>query len=90
MKGPIADLDGEQLPRDIIDASKKLLKLQKVAFKDALYTKEICNQLKTLYHEFRPYLPIITALKNIDFKQRHFEILKKVKEPPFEIEHDLS
>jgi dynein heavy chain, axonemal len=55
-----------------------------------VYTKEICNILKNLYQEFRPYLPIITGLKNVDFKIRHFEILRKSKEPSFEIEHDLS
>ena len=90
MEGPIADLDGEQLPRDILDASKKLVKLQRGPFREAVYTNQICNDLRNLYQEFRPYLPIITALKNIDFKIRHFEIVKKIRDPVFEIEHDLS
>ena len=38
MEGPISDLDGEQLPKDISDATKKLVKLQEGPFKDAVYT----------------------------------------------------
>lgn len=90
MEGPISDLDGEELPNQILEANRKLLRLMKGPFKEALYTKEVCNVLKGLYQDFRPYLPLVTGLKNPDFKIRHFEILKKTKEPPFEIEHDLS
>ena len=90
MEGPIADLDGEQLPRDIYDATKKLVKLQKGPFKDSVYTSQICSELRGLYLKFIPNLPIIVAFKNIDFKIRHFDIVRKLKDPIFEIEHDLS
>ena len=89
MQGPISELDGQQLPRDIIENEKKLIKLSKGPFRDTPYTKDICNNLRTKYAEMRPYLPIITALKNPDFKIRHFDILRKIRDPPFEIEHDL-
>lgn len=72
MEGPISDLDGEQLPKDISDATKKLVKLQEGPFKDAVYTSQICSELGNLYLKFGPNLPIVTAFKNIDFKIRHF------------------
>ena len=90
MEGPLTELDGEDVPRVILEANKSLLKLQKGPFREAVYTSKICNELRILYSEFRPFLPIITALKNIDFKKRHFEEVVKLRDPPFEIEHDLS
>ena len=65
------------------------MKLQKVSFKEAAYTSQICSELRVLYSEFRPYLPIIIALKNPDFKIRHFDIIRKLKDPIFDIDHEL-
>ena len=77
------------MPKEIIDATKQCMKLQKGAFKEAEHTAQICGELRLLYMEFRPYLPIIIALKNPDFKSRHFDIIRKLKEPAFKIEYDL-
>ena len=34
-------------------------------------------------------MPIIISLKNPDFKIRHFDIVRKLKDPEFDIDHDL-
>lgn len=90
LQGPIQELDGEELPKTIHEALRRLQKLQKGPFKEEVDTREICNVLKGRYQGIRPYLPIITGLKNKDFKIRHFDILRNSRDPPIEIEHDLS
>ena len=65
------------------------MKLQKQSFKEAVHTAQICSELRQLYQEFRPYLPIIISLKNPDFTIRHFDIVRKLKDPEFDIDHEL-
>jgi len=89
MNGPIYDLDGERLPEDILQATKALYKLQKVAFKELADTNLITGDLRNLYTEFRPYLPIIVSLKNPDLKPRHCEIIQKLSDPIFDLDYDL-
>lgn len=90
LAGHIASLDGEEVPNIIMGAIRSLQKMMKGPFKEVPQTREICLKLKELYSELKPFLPIIVALKNIDFKQRHYEILRKCKDPPFEIDHNLQ
>jgi len=40
----------------------------------------IANELRNLYLELKPYLPIISALKNPDLQTRHWEIINKTKD----------
>jgi len=48
----------------------------------------ISQELRGLYLELKPLMPIITSLKNVDFKSAHFDIVKK--DYGIEIKSDLS
>ena len=35
------------------------------------------KELRELYMEMKPYMPILSSFKNPDFKIRHYEIIEK-------------
>lgn len=49
----------------------------------------MCNELRKFYEEFKPYLPLILALKNPSLKMRHWDNIQKLRTPPLEIDIDL-
>jgi hypothetical protein len=50
-----------------------LLKLEKVEFKERKVTAQICYETRKFYEEFKPFLPLIMALRNPSLKMRHWE-----------------
>jgi len=50
----------------------------------------VCSDLRKLYESFKPYLPIIIALRNPSLKMRHWENLQNLRSPPiYELESDM-
>lgn len=89
MNGPISDLDRDKMPNEITLACKGLLKLAKQDLRVvAGMSVHIANELRNLYLELRPFLPIIVALKNPDLQPRHWDIINKIKEG-FVVDYDL-
>jgi dynein heavy chain len=89
MNGPISDLDRDRMPNEITLACKGLLKLAKQDLRVvAGMSVQIANELRNLYLELRPILPIIVALKNPDLQPRHWDIINKIKEG-FVVDYDL-
>ena len=81
MNGPLSDIDREKMPNEITLACRGLLKLAKQDLRVvAGMSINIANDLRNLYLEVRPYLPIITSLKNPDLQTRHWEIINKTRE----------
>jgi dynein heavy chain len=75
MNAPLGEMDREKIPQEITEACQTLLKLEKVDFKDRRATGMVCSDLRKLYESFKPYLPLILALRNPSLKMRHWENL---------------
>lgn len=63
MGGPLGDIDRDKIPQEITEACQSLLRLEKVTFKERRQTTQVCSDLRKLYESFKPYLPLIIALK---------------------------
>ena len=77
MNGEVAELDGEALPKEVDEAIQALKYLKTKHFKEYPFTAQICQELRDLYMQLKPFMPVLNSLKNPDFKVVHFEILKK-------------
>ena len=77
MNGEIAELDGEALPREVDEAIGALKVLKTKHFREHPFTAQICQELRDLYLVLKPFMPIVSSLKNPDFKIVHFDIIKK-------------
>ena len=50
----------------------------------------VCSDLRKLYESFKPYLPLIIALRNPSLKMRHWDNLQKLRNPPiYELENEM-
>lgn len=47
--------------------------MEKLDFKERKSTGFVCNELKKYYDKFKPFLPLIMALRNPCLKLRHWE-----------------
>lgn len=89
MKGPLVDIDRDLLTKDIIDTSARLLQLGRVDFKERRAIAQVAFDLRKLYDSFRPYLPLVCALRSPHLKSRHWESIVELRTPPLEIDSDL-
>lgn len=90
MNGPLGDIDRDKIPQEITDACQSLLRLERVDFRERKQTAQVCSDLRALYESFKPYLPLIVALKNPSLKMRHWENLQKLRNPPiYELESEM-
>jgi hypothetical protein len=46
--------------------------MEKVDFKEKRATGLVCNEIRKYYDSFKPYLPLIMALRNPSLKGRHW------------------
>ena len=81
MNGSISDELMSTLSQDIQQYSSAVGKLQKKDFRDKAETAAIANDLRKLYESFRPYLPLVVALKNKHMVSRHFQDIRNLREP---------
>lgn len=77
MNGEISELDGEQLPKEINEALATLKFLKIRHFKEYPHTALICQELRDLYQKMKPFMPVLSSLKNPDFKAVHYGIIEK-------------
>ena len=77
MNGEVAELDGDVLPKEIDEAIQTLKVLKTKHFKEHPYTMQITQELRDNYLQLKPFMPVLSSLKNPDFKLVHFEIVKK-------------
>lgn len=88
-KGPLCDLDRDQLTKDITEASQQLHRLGKVEFKERRAIALVALELRKLYDGFRPFLPLVCALRSPHLKTRHWASILELRSPPLEIDPDL-
>jgi hypothetical protein len=64
MHGAIQEPIMDSLPSSITESSQAIYRLAKIDFKEVPITNKICLDLRKLFEAFRPYLPLVVALKN--------------------------
>lgn len=72
MQGPLCEIDRDQLTEEVTDACHQLLKLATVEFKERRAIAHVAGTLRDLYESFRPYLPLVFALRSPHLKARHW------------------
>ena len=86
----MVNIDRDALNSKITEAASSLLKLSRVDFKERRAIANVAVVLRKLYDEFRPYLPLIYALRSPYLKGRHWAEIHDLKTPRLEIDPDLS
>ncbi|KXS21750.1 hypothetical protein M427DRAFT_107149 [Gonapodya prolifera JEL478] len=74
MHGAFSDLNAEDVEKNLTNAWRTMFKLVK-AFKDVPGCLNVANQVKDEMDQFKPYLPLIQALRNPGMRDRHWERL---------------
>ena len=73
MGGVLGGIEWDELTNEINKACTDLLKIEKINFKEKWSSAEIAKDLRKLYESFKPYLPLICALRNPTLKWRHWD-----------------
>ncbi len=69
-------LDPDQMEKDITTSWKKIFKVV-AAFKEKPDVLAIAMQIQQQIADFRPHLPLITALRNPGMRPRHWQLLSQ-------------
>lgn len=88
-KGPLNGIDRDQLIKHIQESSVALQKLIRQDFKERRIIAQVAIDLRKLFDDFRPYLPLIFALRSPFLKPRHWQSIIHLREPYLELESDL-
>lgn len=78
MQGILGQIDWDEITLEINKACSDLLKIEKVNFKEKWSSAEIAKDLRKLYEGFKPYLPLICALRNPTLKWRHWDKIQEL------------
>lgn len=76
MLGSFLDLNAEELERNLLNAWRNILKSVKF-FKNHPGPLSVSGILKNEIDEFKPYLPLIQALRNPGMRDRHWDRLSE-------------
>ena len=90
LQGPLIDIDREQLTKDIEEASIELERLAAYEFRETRQIIAVVVELKKLYDDMKPYLPLVQALRSPFLKARHWVSIQKLRDPPLEIDSELT
>ena len=90
MKGPLYDIERDDLVKEVTEACRNLLKLGTADFKEHRAVALVASDLRKLYEGFRPYLPLISALRSPFLRPRHWTTILALKTPPLDINPDLN
>ena len=72
MHDPINTIDAEQVERNVNDAYKAMHKCVRF-FQDIPACQEVALEIKGWIEDFKPYIPLIQALRNPGMRQRHWD-----------------
>eukprot|EP01012_Entosiphon_sulcatum_P030911 TRINITY_DN3847_c0_g1_i1.p1 TRINITY_DN3847_c0_g1~~TRINITY_DN3847_c0_g1_i1.p1 ORF type:complete len:4187 (-),score=787.17 TRINITY_DN3847_c0_g1_i1:47-10915(-) len=73
---PFESLDAEEIERVVTSSHKTLTQLTKM-FKDKPALFRIVEEIKKSIEDFRPLVPVVTALRNPGMKDRHWSELSR-------------
>lgn len=90
MKGPLCDVEREEVVKDVTEACRTLQRLAAVDFKEQRGVALVASDLRKLYEGFRPYLPLVSALRSPFLRPRHWTTILALKTPPLDIGPDLG
>ncbi|XP_078270493.1 dynein axonemal heavy chain 1 [Rhinoraja longicauda] len=76
MNDPLHTIDAEQIERNVIDAYKTVHRCTKF-FKDIPGLSEVAARIRFMIEDFKPYIPLIQALRNPGMRNRHWENLSE-------------
>ena len=72
MSDPLSAIDPEQVEKNVNDSYKTIHKCAR-QFSDIPACQDSANQVKYWIEEFKPYIPLIQALRNPGMRKRHWE-----------------
>ena len=75
MDGPMVKLDPDEVEKSYTNATRAIAKAGKV-FKEAP-VGQIATQIKQEMDDFRPFMPVVTALRNPGMRDRHWAALSE-------------
>lgn len=74
MTDPLASIDAAAVEKQVIDCYKVMHKAVRV-FQELTGVQEVASQIKMAIEEFKPFVPLIQALRNPGMQSRHWETL---------------
>ncbi|XP_054262356.1 dynein axonemal heavy chain 1-like [Macrosteles quadrilineatus] len=74
MDNPLVNLDGEAMERNVSESYKIISKCYRT-FVEMPVVQEIACRVKEEIDQFKPYMPLILAVRNPGMRQRHWEDL---------------
>ncbi|KAJ3337633.1 hypothetical protein HDU93_000776 [Gonapodya sp. JEL0774] len=74
MHGSFNELNSEDVEKNLTSSWRTMFKLVK-AFKDVPGCLDVANQVRDEMDQFKPFLPLIQALRNPGMRERHWERL---------------
>lgn len=72
MDNPLVNIDGESIDRTVTEMYKTMIKSIKT-FADIPAVKSVAVEIKRQIEEFKPYIPLIQAIRSPGMRQRHWE-----------------
>ncbi|GLV39944.1 Dynein heavy chain at 36C [Carabus blaptoides fortunei] len=72
MDNPLVNIDGESIDRTVTEMYKTMIKSMKT-FTDIPAVKSVAVEIKRQIEEFKPYIPLIQAIRSPGMRQRHWE-----------------
>ncbi|XP_067907506.1 dynein axonemal heavy chain 1 [Heterodontus francisci] len=76
MNDPLTTIDAEQIERNVIESYKTLHRCTKL-FKDIPGLADVAIKIRSMVEGFKPYIPLIQALRNPGMRNRHWEIISE-------------
>ncbi|XP_032892704.1 dynein heavy chain 1, axonemal [Amblyraja radiata] len=89
MNDPLHTIDAEQIERNVIDAYKTVHRCTKY-FKDIPGLSDVAVKIRFMIEEFKPYIPLIQALRNPGMRNRHWEMLSEQIHIPIKPKANLT
>ncbi|XP_072136794.1 dynein axonemal heavy chain 1 isoform X1 [Mobula birostris] len=89
MSDPLNTIDAEQVERNVIDAYKTVHRCTKY-FKDIPGLSEVAVKIRSMIEEFKPYIPLIQALRTPGMRNRHWELLSEQIQTPIKPKANLT
>ena len=72
MNDPLNTIDAEAVEKNVNDSFKTMHKCVRL-FNDIPACQQVAQEVKDWIEEFKPYIPIIQALRNPGMRKRHWE-----------------
>ncbi|XP_067855101.1 dynein axonemal heavy chain 1 [Heptranchias perlo] len=76
MNDPLTSIDAEQIEKNVVESYKTVHRCTKF-FKDIPGLVDVALKIRSMVEEFKPYIPLIQALRNPGMRNRHWDVLSE-------------